>query len=144
MRYFLRGYFGGGDLGDMTKLLEEVLRVSGVQGAALTRLVADVIDVGFKWGLDMSRYRPRGGHQRTEQPSCPGHVMQIFVHTSVVDAIAYGSLPLGAMASAGAPITGWLGRQCPLDGQARLLVHPDLFLDTTSGLVRVFTHCGSP
>merc|ERR1712228_858576 len=69
---------------------------------------------------------------------------QIFVHSSVVDSVAYGALPLGRPARGGVPISGWLTRQCPLDGQARLLVHPGLFMDTTNGLVRVFTHSGSP
>lgn len=52
--------------------------------------------------------------------------------------------PLGKLAEGGAPITGWLARQCPLDGQARLLAHPDLFLGSLGDLVHVFHYASSP
>merc|ERR1711862_72582 len=72
--------------------------------------------------------------------TCPGHTLQIFVHSSVVDAVAYGALPLGRRASGGTPISDWLGQQCPLDGQARVLVHPDIFVRSLNRLARVMTY----
>ena len=57
-----------------------------------------------------------------------GQVLQIFLHDSVVDAFAYGSQPLGALAPRGLPVSAWLRQQCPIEGQVRLVPHPDLFL----------------
>eukprot|EP00933_Yihiella_yeosuensis_P069512 TRINITY_DN76141_c0_g1_i1.p1 TRINITY_DN76141_c0_g1~~TRINITY_DN76141_c0_g1_i1.p1 ORF type:complete len:117 (+),score=11.27 TRINITY_DN76141_c0_g1_i1:3-353(+) len=68
--------------------------------------------------------------------------MQMFVHSSMVDAVAYGAVALGRRARNGTPISEWLAQQCPLDGQVRILVHPDVFLNQT-GLVHGFTHSGS-
>jgi len=141
---FLRGYFGGHDLGDMSTMLEEVLRACGMQETQLGELVAGILKVGEKWGLEMSRYGDRVLRRIREQPSCPGHVMQIFVHTSVVDAVVYGAVPLGRPLARGVPVSAWLARQCPLNGQVRILLHPDLFLHSERGLVHVFTHSGSP
>merc|ERR1712217_298534 len=123
--YFLRGYFGGRDLGDMSKLLKDVLRICRVPESQITDAIDGILKIGDKWGLEMSRY---GRRRALDVPTCPGHILQIFVHSSVVDSVAYGALPLGRPARGGVPISGWLTRQCPLDGQARLLVHPGLFM----------------
>lgn len=145
MRHFIKGWFSGFDLGDMTVLLEELLRSCGLTGQQLEGLVEDILEVGDKWGLEMSRYKDRGRRRTRAAATCPGHILQIFVHSSVVDAVAYGALPLGRLASNGSPISAWLAQQCPLDGQARLLVHPDLFVTGVGrDLVRVFTFSGSP
>ena len=71
----------------------------------------------------------------------PGQVLQIFVHQSVVDAFVYGAQPLGKLAPQGMPVSEWLRQQCPLEGQVRLVPHPDLFL--AGSLVKVFDFCPS-
>merc|ERR1712194_678001 len=109
--------------------------------AKIADAIKGVLAVGDKWGLEMSRY---GKGRTRESATCPGHVLQIFVHSSIVDSVAYGSVPLGRLAPGGVPISTWLAQQCPLDGQARLLMYPDVFFDMSHGLVRVFTHSGSP
>lgn len=146
--HFLQGFVWGMgvDMGDMTSLLEDVLKESGLcEEAVLKDVVIKLLDLGEKYGLSMGPYEDRRGRwTRRKKSSKLGHVLQIFIHSSVVDAVVYGAVPLGQRSQGGTPASEWLARQCPLDGQARLLVHPDLFLDQTSGLVKVFTHCGSP
>jgi len=66
------------------------------------------------------------------------------VKNSVVDSVAYGAKPLGKRAQDGSPITAWLARQCPLEGQARLLAHPDLFIGSLGNLVHVFPYASCP
>ena len=75
------------------------------------------------------------------QGDLPGQVLQIFVHQSVVDAFVYGAQPLGKLAPQGMPVSEWLRQQCPLEGQVRLVPHPDLFL--AGSLVKVFDFCPS-
>lgn len=80
-------------MGDVTKLVEQVLGACGLQeGRARDALVADLLEVGLKWGLQMSQYRARAG--RLFPPgaeTCPGHILQIFVKNSIVDSVAYGA-----------------------------------------------------
>merc|ERR1719203_1894859 len=106
MTHFLRGYFTGDDIGDMTVLLEKLLRCCGVSGPELNTLVDDILAVGDKYGLETSRYRGRGRRRALgSRVTCPGHILQVFVHSSIVDSVPYGSLPLGRLAPSGAPIS---------------------------------------
>ena len=63
-------------------------------------------------------------------------MLQIFVHKSVVDEVAYGCVPFGAVAPGGRPISR---QAAPRAGQAWLLAAPALFLKQE--VVRTFAHC---
>lgn len=139
---FLTGYFAGSDMGDLGLIIDKLLETCGIPGAK--KLTGEMLKIGAEWGLDMRWYKARAGFAPAVAVggyNCAGHVMQIFVHRSVVDSVAYACLPYGACMPNGTPFTGWVASQQQLEGQARLFVHPDLFL-RSDGLVRVFAHCG--
>merc|ERR1711924_35447 len=69
-----------------------------------------------------------------------GHVMQIFVHKDVVDTVAHGAVPYGELAPNGWPVSSWLSRMKSIDGQARIFLHPAVFL---SDRVHLFTYSGA-
>ena len=127
--------FPSGTSNYVNKLIEDLLSTAGIatEPDLLSTLKSRINNIGKTYGL-------------TSSP--PGQILQIFVHKSVVDAFAYGAQPLGALAPRGIPVTQWLQQQCPLEGQMRLVPHPDLFLDLGSsgrerGLVQIFDSCPS-
>ena len=127
--------FPSGTANYVNKLIEDLLSTAGIatEPDLLSTLKSRINNIGKEYGL-------------TKSP--PGQILQIFVHKSVVDAFAYGAQPLGALAPRGIPVTQWLQQQCPLEGQVRLVPHPDLFLDYDSGrrergLVQIFDSCPS-
>lgn len=142
MQQYLWGGFPSGTTNYVNKLIEDLLSAAGItEPDVLSSLKARIKTIGDDYGL--------GGTEPL------GQVLQIFIHKSVVDAFAYGAQPLGALAPRGIPLTAWLQQQCPLEGQVRLVPHPDLFLDAANpspaparqdghrGLVKIFDFCPS-
>ena len=142
MQQYLWGGFPSGTANYVNKQIEDLLSAAGItEPDVLSSLKARIKTVGDDYGL--------GGTEPL------GQVLQIFIHKSVVDAFAYGAQPLGALAPRGIPLTAWLQQQCPLEGQVRLVPHPDLFLDAANpapaparqdghrGLVKTFDFCPS-
>ncbi|CAK9103589.1 unnamed protein product [Durusdinium trenchii] len=128
-RYMMQG-FPSGTSNYVKKLIDDLLSAVGIdQPDVIPTLRSRILAAGKAQGLEAL-----------------GQVLQIFLHDSVVDAFAYGSQPLGALAPRGLPVSAWLRQQCPIEGQVRLVPHPDLFLAgaTPRGpLVRIFDHCPS-
>jgi len=129
--YLVSGYHTPHDTSaDIRRLLELVLQPAG-ELEELPTLLSGILALGQEFDLDSRPSGAKGAASRR------GHVLQIFLHHSVVDAVVYGAQPLGSLAPQGVPFSEWLRQQCPVEGQARLLVHPDLFLNTRRGLVHV-------
>merc|ERR1712203_836115 len=57
-----------------------------------------------------------------------GHLLQIFVHRSVVDSVAYASLPFGEPDPSRKPLSATLSGSHLISGQARLIVNPSVFM----------------
>ena len=131
MQQYLWGGFPSGTANYVNKLIEDLLSSVGLTDPdLLSNLKSRIKTVGTSHGFT--------------EPF--GQVLQIFVHKSVVDAFAYGAQPLGALAPRGIPLTAWLQQQCPLEGQVRLVPHPDLFLNpghSRQHLVKIFDFCPS-
>ncbi|CAE7276339.1 Dtx3l [Symbiodinium sp. CCMP2456] len=129
--YLVSGYHTPHDTSaDIRRLLELVLQPAG-ELEELPALLSGILALGQAFDLDSRASGAKGAAKRR------GHVLQIFLHHSVVDAVVYGAQPLGSLAPQGVPFSEWLRQQCPVEGQARLLMHPDLFLDTRRGLVHI-------
>eukprot|EP00438_Fugacium_kawagutii_P028007 Skav236478 [mRNA] locus=scaffold1440:95236:97566:+ [translate_table: standard] len=137
MQQFLWEGFPSGASDHVNKQIEDLISSAGITNDRnlLSSLASRIRDVGNTHGLGTG---PKG------------QVLQIFVHKSVVNAFAYGAQPLGALAPRGIPLTEWLQQQCPLEGQVRLVPHPDLFLAANEanvaghrGLVKIFDFCPS-
>mmetsp|Transcript_9393 Transcript_9393/g.22557 ORF Transcript_9393/g.22557 Transcript_9393/m.22557 type:complete len:771 (-) Transcript_9393:90-2402(-) len=116
-------------------MMKDILLASGLCSSnvqALESIVDSVFALGRKYGLKVPGWRC---WRRAENE---GHLMQIFIHASVVDAMAYGSASRGKLDRGGIPLSRWLLQQSPVEGHARLLTHPDLFLDFNRGLAHAF------
>merc|ERR1711920_268049 len=61
-----------------------------------------------------------------------GHLLQIFVQRSLVDTVAYASLPYGVPDPSRQPIGSYLAGSHPISGQARLIANPSSFMRASS------------
>eukprot|EP00439_Symbiodinium_sp_Y106_P080790 s383_g19.t1 len=139
--WLIRGFPSSISAGAMRRMLKDLLLAAGVcsgRAQALDPLVTSILAMGRKYGLRVPSWR------LCQQPENPGHLLQIFVHRSVVDAISYGSKARGQLDSGGIPLSRWLLQRSPIDGHSRLLTHPDLFLDLDRGLVHSFAFSAGP
>ncbi|CAE7472526.1 Dtx3l [Symbiodinium necroappetens] len=139
--WLIRGFPSSISAGAMRRMLKDLLLAAGVcsgRAQALDPLVTSILAMGRKYGLRVPSWR------LCQQPENPGHLLQIFVHQSVVDAISYGSKARGQLDSGGIPLSRWLLQRSPIDGHSRLLTHPDLFLDLDRGLVHSFAFSAGP
>mmetsp|Transcript_120631 Transcript_120631/g.341736 ORF Transcript_120631/g.341736 Transcript_120631/m.341736 type:complete len:480 (-) Transcript_120631:6-1445(-) len=85
-------------------------------------------DAGWAAGLaaEIAALAARFGILECGRPS--GHLLQIFVHRSCVDRVAYASLPMGWPDPSRTPLSLHLGGKGPVAGQARLVANPAAFL----------------
>eukprot|EP00438_Fugacium_kawagutii_P013056 Skav235123 [mRNA] locus=scaffold3581:244657:246681:- [translate_table: standard] len=124
-QFSLRG-FPSGSWNYVERRMKDLMSAAGMRDPAVSELISRIKAVGDEFG------------------PADGQVLQIFLHRSVVDAFAYGAQPLGALAPRGIPLTAWLQQQCPLEGQVRLVPHPDLFLGggrAGGARVKIFDFC---
>ncbi|CAE7481699.1 Dtx3l [Symbiodinium natans] len=139
--WLLRGFPNNISSSAMRRMLKDILLAAGIssgQMQGLDPLVTSILALGRKYGLRVPSWH------LFQQPENPGHLLQIFVHNSVVDAISYGSRERGQLDNGGIPLSRWLLQRCPIDGQARLLTHPDVFLDVDRGLAHSFAFSAGP
>eukprot|EP01060_Flectonema_neradi_P021540 TRINITY_DN2925_c0_g3_i1.p1 TRINITY_DN2925_c0_g3~~TRINITY_DN2925_c0_g3_i1.p1 ORF type:complete len:614 (+),score=103.67 TRINITY_DN2925_c0_g3_i1:64-1842(+) len=112
--------------GIMNKLFTEL----GLAPAQVSRVMNDVIAVGNRWNLFTNVYSGNNNHMQNVG-GMTGHMIQMFIATDVVDDLAYGSHAMGVPDPPRNPLSEYLtGKKTP-DGQARVFVHPSLFLNTS-------------
>merc|ERR1719240_2148185 len=71
-----------------------------------------------------------------------GQMLQMFIHRSEVDDTVYHSLPYGVPVPTDS-VVQWLDGNDPthrVDGQVRILMRPEVFLDERRG--RIYHYCG--
>ncbi|CAK0828952.1 unnamed protein product [Prorocentrum cordatum] len=133
---FLAG-FSQEDL-SFTDALMKSLASCYIPQAKIKRLAVDIVRLSEEYGLDVSKY---GGKACASGKA--GHLLQIFVHRSRLDEIAYAALPYGEIDEERHLISDWLGGDFPMNfGQARLVANPKAF--TNSDRVRMFTVSADP
>lgn len=118
-KFFLNGYDG---LPVKVEVLEKLLQDCGCSAELsgdmdANMLAACVMSVGVKYGLPQATGK---GHT--------GHLLQIFVHRSQIDAVAYASLPYGVPDPSRQPLSSSLASSHQICGQARLITNPSVFM----------------
>merc|ERR1712012_991043 len=97
-----------------------------------------VVMVGARHGLCVHAYSSGGNATNSSDTVLLGYMLQIFVHKSVVEQFAYPSQPMGIPIKRS--ISDYITKDgVAADGQARILFHPNLFLDPS--LVRLYHYC---
>eukprot|EP00759_Apiculatamorpha_spiralis_P041795 PhF_6_TR40242/c0_g1_i6/m.59860 len=109
--------------GIMTTLFTDL--GANTEGAA--KLVKRVAEVGSKWGLHGNMYE--SSVSQTTNNSAPGHMIQIFIRTDLVDDLAYGSHAYGVYNAEWNPPSKYLTGKTHPTGQGRVFVHPSAFMD---------------
>lgn len=122
--YFLKGYAVSSV---PLEILMGFLKDCGVTDEGTQRSLAEsIVAESSKWGLSS----PPSG--------LTGHLIQIFVHRSVVDKVCYSALPYGVPDPTRHPIGDHLLKDCKIQGQVRMVVNPRWFL--SSKQVRIYTY----
>lgn len=133
---FLAG-FSQEDL-SFTDALMKSLASCYIPQAKIKRLASEIVALSERYGLDVSKFNGRACASGKA-----GHLLQIFVHRSCLDEIAYAALPYGELDEARHMISDWLAGDFPTNfGQARLVANPKAF--TNSDRVRMFTMSADP
>ena len=108
-------------------IMKTLFSTLGLSPAQVNRAINDVITVGRRWNLLTDVY---GENQHNGVTGMTGHMIQMFIAADVVDDLAYASHAMGVPDPTRNPLSTYLtGKKTP-DGQARIFVHPSLFLNT--------------
>mmetsp|Transcript_29046 Transcript_29046/g.79739 ORF Transcript_29046/g.79739 Transcript_29046/m.79739 type:complete len:374 (+) Transcript_29046:2446-3567(+) len=117
---------------DFRGLLESLIRPCVAHSRSVASLVEEIIRLGDTHGLDTSQFSEPSSEQETR-----GHILQIFVHRSLVDRLCYPAKPYGEVDVERLPFSDWMAGDHSFSfGQARLLAHPRYFMRPKS--VRMF------
>jgi hypothetical protein len=103
------------------------------------KCMQDMADLATKFGLMAHEYCSTSEKRPNR---LGGQMLQIFIHRSEVEHSVYNSLPYGVPIPTDS-VDRWLAGEDPqhqVDGQVRILVYPDIFLDHSRG--RIFHYCG--
>lgn len=123
-QFFLKGYAVSSV---PLEILMGFLKECGVADESAQRsLAASIVAESAKWGLSS----PPSG--------LTGHLIQIFVHRSVVDKVCYSALPYGVPDGTRHPIGNHLQSNGVIQGQVRMVVNPRWFL--SSKQIRIYTY----
>jgi hypothetical protein len=110
--------------------VEQVLKACGCPSAVVQEIL----------GLWKVSYTPTKGPQGPPQT---GHMLQIFVHRTAVDDVAYPSAEYGRIAKQHLPLSKFLcGETVSAVVQARVFVHPTYFLNRAKVELRYY--CAEP
>jgi hypothetical protein len=134
---FRHGYGIPAPLGDLTCNL--LIAATGKTSEDLQTCLKDLVDLAGKFGLMTHGYCNASGNGPNR---LGGQMLQIFVHRREVDDIVYNSLPYGVPIETES-VHQWLSGNDPqheVDGQVRMLMRPDVFLDESRG--RIFHYSG--
>lgn len=102
-----------------------LLEGCGVSSCTVSELAFEITSLAAKFGLCDGRVT--------------GSLLQIFVHRSCVDKIAYASFPYGVPDSSRHPLSSHLQKRGPIMGQARLVANPSVFMKRSA--VRLYVGC---
>jgi len=113
-KVFLNGYAASTvDIGVLEKLLGDCGLHAFLQPQAVPKLAEDIMGLADKYGLPQASGR-----------GLAGHLLQIFVHRTHVDKLAYASHPYGHPDGKRRPLSKHLAGPGPISGQTRLIVNP--------------------
>lgn len=119
VQVFLQGYGASAVTAEhIEKLLSDCGAGSG--GADLKLLTSNIMEIADK--------------QKTGIAG--GHMLQIFMHRSVVDEYAYAALPYGVIDHTRQPLSHALAQPGPIGGQGRLTCNPAVFM--RANFVRIY------
>jgi len=142
LQCFRAGY-GCGDL-SFQGLLDSLLQHAGAEGTQVSEMRTALVKLGGEYGLPVGPYGGSGGGRS----ALGGHMLQIFVEKKTADEIAYRSQPYGVVIKDGLTISQYLagkgkpsGGERLVDGQARLLMFPEVFLDAKK--TQMYHYCGN-
>jgi len=145
---FRRGY-GCSDLSFRDLLVSLLMDAANVTKSKAEETVTALADLANRYGLPHLPYRANGGASQKAAardaplPRLGGQMLQIFIAKSEVDKWAYHSQPYGVPVKETHSVRAWLAGEpgtLPIDGQARILCSPELFLDPNRG--RIYHYAG--
>lgn len=120
---------------DFGGALELTLAACGVPADSITTLATEIVELSHRFSLDTSQFLSHGGQSCASES--PGHILQLFVHRSLLDKLCYPAIPYGEVDRERLPFSQWVSGDTSFSvGQARLLAHPGYFLRRRS--VRMF------
>eukprot|EP01064_Diplonema_japonicum_P023290 TRINITY_DN33723_c0_g1_i1.p1 TRINITY_DN33723_c0_g1~~TRINITY_DN33723_c0_g1_i1.p1 ORF type:complete len:638 (+),score=131.67 TRINITY_DN33723_c0_g1_i1:35-1948(+) len=109
-------------------IMTTLFKTLGLTTAQTASLISDLVTFGNKWGLSGDMYAASQSNSSYGQGN-KGHMIQMFINTAAVDDLAYASHAMGVIDDSRNPLSKSLtGKKWP-DGQARIFVHPSMFLD---------------
>lgn len=117
---------------DIKSIVEKLLQAVGVPKKLLQMIIQKIMKLAEMFGL------PQVLGSRVLQ----GHLLQIFIHRSCVDRLAYASLPFGVHDLSRHPLSKSLASSGQIAGQARLIVNPGDFLQDNA--VKMYTYSADP
>lgn len=120
--------------GLLTRLLIEAFHIPNNKLEEARNLV---IDVARKHKLPVSTYI-----QAPPYTDRVGHMLQIFIATSLVDKYAFPCLPFGRYDSSRENLSKHLSSNAAISGQVRICAHPLLFTDPRTDTIQVFHYSG--
>lgn len=137
LQCFRSGY-GCGDLSFRQLLVNTLSDACAVSGKRVGALADELAEAAARWGLRAHNY----GNTTSANPGrLGGHMLQIFIARSEVDNFVYHCEPFGIPITTTASTNAWLaGTTGKVDGQVRILFHPELFMNSERG--RIFHYCG--
>eukprot|EP00928_Gymnodinium_smaydae_P097207 TRINITY_DN8746_c0_g6_i1.p1 TRINITY_DN8746_c0_g6~~TRINITY_DN8746_c0_g6_i1.p1 ORF type:complete len:522 (+),score=73.61 TRINITY_DN8746_c0_g6_i1:72-1637(+) len=151
LQCFRNGY-GCTDL-SFRNLLVETLRVACGSHVDVDTLADELSELAEEYGLFADAYYKKKAASQKNRLPMGGQMLQIFVARAEVDAVAYRSHAYGVPVETSTPISQWLtqegrtgkkvktvGADARIDGQARLLFHPEMFSNPSRG--RIYHYCG--
>eukprot|EP00929_Paragymnodinium_shiwhaense_P097364 TRINITY_DN59078_c0_g1_i1.p1 TRINITY_DN59078_c0_g1~~TRINITY_DN59078_c0_g1_i1.p1 ORF type:complete len:512 (-),score=67.12 TRINITY_DN59078_c0_g1_i1:268-1803(-) len=107
--------------------LEDLLQSCYISKDEAGPLANKIVALAEQRGLDVSSYG--GAACRSGKP---GHLLQIFIKRTLLDKLAYASLPYGSVDGERMPLSEYMaGDNDFSQGQVRILAHPKHFLDMT-------------
>lgn len=145
---FRHGY-GCTDLSFMGLLTEVLRKASGTTPERAKKVAEELNGVARRFGLHgySGGGYGYGSSGTSDDGPVPrrlgGQMLQIFVANDLVDTYVYHSRPFGVPIETTGSVRRWLTKKrgdVAVDGQVRILFHPELFLDGRKG--RLFHYSG--
>lgn len=137
---FLLGY-SCTDLSFRSVLLD-ILSTCGLHKDSAERIIDNIARLCAQYQLDASGIGSKvtGVVATNVQGINRGHMVQLFIHKSIVDDLAYASRPMGILDPSRMPLSKHL--RGVASGQARIFMHPTLFCDPDCA--RIFHYPADP